>query len=779
MHSIKLQNRAGLMVKISVVIFVLILSHFSVIGQHYPSPKPISRDKEKRLLSLLKNSRPDKDKIELLLSLCNINMNRPLKRLNNLKAAMDYAVAARNLSTRLHEVSAYNRAQLIIADVYTMQDNMKAAEDILPFVNDTSKIKLSLILSYKYWFRYTDNDEDVKKALFYAEQAKASSIVHHVPLYEILAMKYIATVHSTQSKPSAESELMEVLRRYKALKYPNLHYIHYLMAGHYYRYGDPVKALRNGIEMIKSMKATGDTVNAGDFYFAMSLLSINNEDYQKGFDFANLAITHYKIHAGEFGLDDHLVLATAVRALRKMKKYKEALQYAKNVQRDYPPLTTANKLWDIKMMGDIYRDMKNYEKAAFFLLKALDLGKNQNPVDLGPYKDVGQLYVESGQYAKAKPYLIKVEKSDQFNQWTSGGKSHIKYMLYLVDSATGDYYSAIKRLTALRRVADSNLLQTQLKEIKKLEVEYKTKEKEDALKITGQNNLLLQQNSKLQETRLRESKIGQVVTFGAVLVLTLIIALLYRQYRLKQHTSLEIFKKSEAIAQKSEVITQKNQQLESLLKEKEWLLKEVHHRVKNNLHTIICLLESQASYLENDALRAIEKSQHRIYTMSLIHQKLYQSEDIKTIDMSCYIPELIQYLRDSFNISEQVYFNLCIEQVSLTASQAIPLALIINEVVTNAIKYAFPENKRGEVVISFRKNGEFLRMELADNGIGFEKKAQRMGSASLGMELIKGLTRELKGYIKFKSNHGVKITITFRPDILSNFDIQRELAVLN
>jgi two-component sensor histidine kinase len=785
MHTIMLQNKsnlqnlAGFMVKPFVVIFILLLFHSAVFGQYYPSQKLISPDKEKQLLRLLKKSHPNKDKIGWLLSLSNINMNRPLKRLNKLDAAMAFAVAARNLSTSLHDVKAYNEAQLVVADIYTMQGNMKAAEDILPLVNDTSKIKLGLILSYKYWLRYTNNDEDAKKALFYAEQARASSITHHLPLYEILALKYIASVHFTQSKPSTESELKEVLRRYKALKYPNLHYIHYLLSGYYYQNGDPVKALHNGIEMIKSMRATGDTLHAGDFYFAMSMLSINNEDYQKGFDFADLAISHSKIHAGEFGLDDHLVFATAVRALRKMKKYKEALQYAHKVQKNYPPSTTANKIWDAKMIGDIYRDMKDYDRAAFYLLKALDLGKKQNPIDLGPYKDVGQLYVESGQYAKAKPYLSKVEKSDQFNEWTSGGKSHIKYMLYMADSATGDYLSAIKRLSAFRRVADSNLLQAQLKEIKKLEVEYKTKEKENELKIQSQNILLLKQNNKLQETRLRETKIEQVITIGAILVLTLIIVLLYRQYKHKQHTSFVISKKSEAIAQKSEVIIQKNQLLESLLQEKEWLLKEVHHRVKNNLHTIICLLESQASYLENDALRAIEKSQNRIYTMSLIHQKLYQSDDIETIDMASYIPELIQYLRDSFDISDQVYFNLCIEQINLAASQAIPLALIINEVLTNSIKYAFPENRKGEIFISFRASGEFLRMELADNGIGFEKNVQKKESNSLGMELIKGLTKELKGNITFKSNHGVKIMVSFKPDILSNIDASSQLIILN
>ena len=130
-----------------------------------------------------------------------------------------------------------------------------------------------------------------------------------------------------------------------------------------------------------------------------------------------------------------------------------------------------------------------------------------------------------------------------------------------------------------------------------------------------------------------------------------------------------------------------------MLAEKEWWLKEVHHRVKNNLHTIICLLESQAMYLEKDALQAIEKSQHRIYAMSLIHQKLYQNEDLQVIDMSVYLEEFIGYLKDSFD-TQGIDFIIHVDPVQLNLQQAIPVALIINEGVTNAIKYAFENRKR-------------------------------------------------------------------------------------
>ena len=208
--------------------------------------------------------------------------------------------------------------------------------------------------------------------------------------------------------------------------------------------------------------------------------------------------------------------------------------------------------------------------------------------------------------------------------------------------------------------------------------------------------------------------------------------------------------------------------LQHLLTEKEWLLKEVHHRIKNNLHTVICLLQSQAAYLENDALKAIENIQHRIYAMSLIHQKLYQSDDIKTIDMAKYVPELVKYLEDSFDISDQIEFKLRIDPVSLNISHAIPLGLIINEAVSNSIKYAFPGKRKGEILISLVDNGEQIKLELADDGIGMPQNTYQTEQESLGLELMKGLSEDIEADISFDVKNGTRITIIFRPDALND-----------
>ena len=752
---------------------IFVLFHIAVWAQYYPAPKPISPDKEPRLLLLLKNSSPDKDRVHLLLSLCNLNFNKPLKEKADIDRAMRFARDASKLSSTLHDESGYNDAQLFIADIFTVQDDMNSAENILGLLNDTSKINLLLNLSFKYWLREVKvKDEDWKKALVFAEQARQMSVKLHLQEKEILALKDMAMIHADQGKASAESEYLEVIKKYKAINYPYLHYVYAQLAQLNYYKGKPDKALYYSMQTIKSMKSTGDSTVAGDFYLLRAIICLNNDEFQESYDFSLRAINSYKVHAGEYSLADRRIFGMIPRVLRKMKRYREALIYIKKAMKDYPSLTDADEISYASIIGNIYRDMKAYDKAEKYFIQVLELSKKTGITSSTPYKDIGQLYVESGQYEKAKPYLNKVLEFSKTEIMPSAALSHLHYMLFLTDSATGDYKSAIQHISRFRGLEEYNLRLSKDKEVQKLEVEYGTKEKESAIKIKDQNILLLKQSAKLQEAKLSQTNLIKNITIITTLSLFVITGLLYKQYRNKQKTNKVIIQINEmmtqnnrVITQKNQVITQKNEQLEHLLQEKDWLIREVHHRVKNNLHTVICLLESQAAYLEEDALKAIEKSQNRVYAMSLIHQKLYLSNDINTIDMSSYIPELVQYMKDIFDISDQILFHMNIDPIGLNPSQAIPLALIINEALTNSIKYAFPGKTQGEILISLRDCGDFLKLVLADNGIGIDKNKEKIGPVSLGLKLMKGLSKEIKGDITIKNNHGVKITIIFKSDV--------------
>jgi two-component system, sensor histidine kinase PdtaS len=211
------------------------------------------------------------------------------------------------------------------------------------------------------------------------------------------------------------------------------------------------------------------------------------------------------------------------------------------------------------------------------------------------------------------------------------------------------------------------------------------------------------------------------------------------------------------------VITGKNEQLQQLLADKEWLLKEVHHRVKNNLQIIMSLLDSQSEYINNDAaLAAIEDNMRRVHAMALIHQKLYQSDDIATIYMPEYIHELVLYAHDSFDTEDRIKFQQAIEPLDLDVSQAIPIGLIINECIVNAIKYAFPNGRKGTVRINFYQDGaDHLVLNISDNGTGLPAGFIVKAHTSLGLDLMQGLARQLNGSFHYENNNGLHIAIRF------------------
>jgi two-component sensor histidine kinase len=738
------------------VIVLLVALHLTAFGQYYPAPNPVNPSREPGLLYHLKNSQSDREKIRLLLDLCNINFNKPLKKPVDLNRAMVFAKEASQLSIKLGDQSGYNDAQLFMADIFTVKDNMKAAEGILPLVNDTSRINLLLNLSFKYDIRNqtidgVNKEEDYKKAVLFAEQAKELSIKYHRPEKEILALKDIALVNVDQGNPSAESELLEVIKKYKAIGYLYLHYTYSKLAVLYFFRSNPAKALYYSLQTIKSMKMTGDSTAAGDFYTDLAVICIDNDEFQKGIDYATMAINSYKIHAGASNLSDVTIFGVIPKGLRKLKRYPEALSYINEKIKKYPPRNNADKIIYASIIGNIYRDMKNYDKAEEYFVDELELSKKQSVAGFGIYRNLGQLYIESGRYASARPYLYKAQAFPE-GQMTLGGDIHFQYLLFLADSATGHYLEAIKHLNKNHALVEANIRETKAKDVQKLFIQFETEKKEGEIKMQDKNIALLKQNARLQAGKLHQANVTKNITIGATLLSVMIIGLLYNQYRNKQKNNL--------------IISQKNEQLQRLVQEKEWLLKEVHHRVKNNLHTVISLLEAQSAYLENDALKAIENSRNRIYTMSLIHQKLYQSDEIKTIDMAVYIPEMIQYLSDSFDIAGQIHFRLKIAPLNLDVAYAIPLALIINEAVTNSIKYAFPGKSKGEISISLSDHEGQIKLKLADNGIGMDPNITETDQDSLGLDLMKGLSKDINADISFDTRQGTTIIIIFKQEYL-------------
>ncbi|MEJ2585935.1 MAG: sensor histidine kinase [Robiginitalea sp.] len=213
-------------------------------------------------------------------------------------------------------------------------------------------------------------------------------------------------------------------------------------------------------------------------------------------------------------------------------------------------------------------------------------------------------------------------------------------------------------------------------------------------------------------------------------------------------------------------IYRSKEELEQKVSEKEMLLKEVHHRVKNNLQTVSSLLRMQGRSVEDaQTLSQIRSSQNRVVCMAMVHEMLYQREDLSCIEYSTYVHQLGDYLVKSIKGPESnIRLNINIPEIELGIDTAIPLGLLINEAVTNALKYGFEGRDSGEISISLEKEDkhEFV-LRIGDNGVGYPESMDYQSSKSLGLKLIHNLSRQLKGsVIRDLSKRGTNYIIRFQ-----------------
>lgn len=205
--------------------------------------------------------------------------------------------------------------------------------------------------------------------------------------------------------------------------------------------------------------------------------------------------------------------------------------------------------------------------------------------------------------------------------------------------------------------------------------------------------------------------------------------------------------------------------LKSSLKEKEILLQEIHHRVKNNMQVISSLLKLQSDKTDNEETkRAIFESRNRVYTMSAVHETLYGTENLASIDVKTYLSKVAKSLLQTYQ-SEQgdVHLNITADELNLGIRQASPLGLILNELISNSLKYAFPGDKKGEISISVKKAGnQELEISISDNGIGFSETLDWQNSETLGLQLVTTLVKDqLNGTIQLNGESGTTFTIKF------------------
>lgn len=205
--------------------------------------------------------------------------------------------------------------------------------------------------------------------------------------------------------------------------------------------------------------------------------------------------------------------------------------------------------------------------------------------------------------------------------------------------------------------------------------------------------------------------------------------------------------------------------IKNSLKEKELLLQEIHHRVKNNMQIISSLLNLQRSYIEDEKIASILKdSQGRVKSMALVHEKLYQADDLAEVNVAEYIRSLTTSMFHNYSVQPGVDLSLDVGEVFFDIDTAVPMGLIINELVSNSLKYAFPSNTTGKICISLQQSAEVDRylLKVADDGVGFPVDIDFLNSPSLGLQLVKTLVNQLNGTIELDRNKGTCFKISIK-----------------
>ncbi|HUC82845.1 MAG TPA: tetratricopeptide repeat protein [Flavisolibacter sp.] len=499
-------------------------------------------------------------------------------------------------------------------------------------------------------------------------------------------------------------------------------------------------AVKYFLDALKMAEETGDKYGIMEANYSISWAWLDQKGYDKALHYLELAermnqqlpFTNTSLNIyNHFGV-----------AYRETGNYKKAKYYFnKGLERSDKPEYQGLNITLINNLATTYAKEGNLETA--IALQERALGKARS---IGNY--LRELQTLSG---LAKSYRKKdinqainyLKEAVALSREKKSPRQEIRMLQMLSEYSKekGDFKAALDAKEREHALSDTFFYKRVEKNITALKAEYELSKTTARLKELDLLN-------KKRNLELENAATIRIIFITGLSLLFIIICLLYNQYRIKQKHNHNI--------------TKKNLSLQRLVDEKELLLKEVHHRVKNNLQIIISLLETQSSFLTDKALAAMRDSQHRVYAMSLIHQKLYQTDDFATVSMTAYLPDLLSYLKESFESKDKIAIHSHIENIELDISQAIPLGLIINEAVTNAIKYAFPGDAVGDITIRLRcEEGNSVMLEISDNGIGLPTNWEKKINNSIGFKLMQGLSTDIQADFHIESHSGTRITIAF------------------
>lgn len=488
------------------------------------------------------------------------------------------------------------------------------------------------------------------------------------------------------------------------------------------------QGMEANLQALRIMEELGDEAGianalgriAGDLY--------NQENYSESLEYAERAITLCR----ENGFDDELpyILYHAGYASIGLKEHEDALTYfdealelVQNLDFGY---ASASDM--LNGRGNALKKLERYPEAIEAFELTLENAEKANYYG-GIYTataNLGEVHMRQGNYEEALRYqLLTVEKQEEGELWMSltenyGHVSDIYEQL-------GDYKNALLYQKKARQMRDQTASEQSDAAMSELRTQYETEKKEVTIA--------------LQEAKISEQRTVQWLSFGMLGLLALFAFSFYRNARARKKI---------------------NAQLSAKNAENELLMKEIHHRVKNNLEVVSSLLALQSAQIDDPGIKdAMQEGQNRVNSIGIVHQKLYQGENLGAIEMRNYFLNLGENILDSFGADDRVTIECAMNQLELDIDTAVPLGLIVNEILTNALKYAFPDGRKGKIQIQLeQKDASTLSLKIADDGVGKSGVTEGTG---FGGQLIALLTQQLRGSLREEATGGTAVYIDFKP----------------
>jgi two-component sensor histidine kinase len=501
----------------------------------------------------------------------------------------------------------------------------------------------------------------------------------------------------------------------------------------YYALGEYNKALEIFLETAQYFESTKDTTILANVYNGMAAATENSGSDTLTLKYFTIAFELFNAKGDE--RRSGMALNNMANIYVNRKDYLKAIELLENayskVQKsqftEYRALIGNN-------LANALKEANNLDKAdSLYQVVLSGLNESDDAFNaIYAFKGLGEIDMLQNDFTSAANNLEKALDLSRKNNFITN-RDEMLYSLYMIYNQKGQYKKAVEFLHGYTALRDSIFTAEKDKNLNEALQKYEAAKKDKEL---AQTQLELERESLKKRNFL-------IISMAAILIAGIALWFLYFKSRTNQK-----LKEQKDIIQKS-------------LKEKELLLKEIHHRVKNNLQVISSLLNLQSRTIEDQqAKNAIREGQNRVKSMALIHQNLYQTDHMTSMEVGDYIGKLGQSLFDSYNVDrDKVSFNMETEPLHLDVDTLIPIGLILNELLSNALKHAFPEDKTGEIKVTFKRQSEDLLLSVQDNGVGYSATNPAQKKKSFGMTLIDAFSDKLNAAVEVLEQGGTAINI--------------------